>query len=90
MSAPNLDSMTTEDLYDFTSTYRGISSRAKAARLFPDNPAGRIKAMRDLVNYAWNTITARTCRERGDVQTALHYEAIAQRIYDALPEWARW
>lgn len=87
---PNLDSMTTDDLTTFARNYDRGNRRANAAELFPDHPTGRVNAMHDLVNYAWNTITARKCRERGEIYTALRYEAIAQRIYDNLPEWARW
>lgn len=88
--APNLDCMTTADLYAFVEESKGLRPRSLARKLFPDHPKGLERATRDLHNYAWNKITAMACRGRGDVSTALHYEAICDRIYNKLPEFARW
>jgi len=82
--------MPTEDLYAFAHATRGVQPRAAARRIFGTAANGRTAAVRELRAYAWNTITARACRLRGDVETALKYEAIAQRIYDDLPDFARW
>jgi hypothetical protein len=46
--------------------------------------------MRDCANYAANKSTAIHCRGRGDIQSALMYENIANRIYQSLPEYAKW
>jgi hypothetical protein len=91
MSAPNLDAMTDQELSEFAqSVDQRSTQRLKAARMFPDNRQGRVKALRALGHYAWNACTARTCRGRGDIQAAQVYELICEQIYDRLPAWARW
>lgn len=32
-------------------------------------------------NYAWNTYTAQLCRSNGNIESALTYESIADKIY---------
>lgn len=90
MAVPNLDAMDVKELYDFAAYTRGFS-RKKARVLFGDPlPAGHKRVFKDLNNYTWNTITAKLVRGRGELQTALMYEQIAERIYSHLPAWARW
>ncbi len=88
-NVPNLDAMEPDDLMKFW--YRhNCKSRARARALFGEQFSGYINAMRDLANYASNKATAMQCRLRGDVQGALMYEGICERIYSELPPLARW
>jgi len=88
--APNIDAMDTETLHQFAADTRGLRPRTAARRIFGTAKDGRTKAIRQLNAYAWNAITARACRMRGDIETALRYEDICHRIFDTLPEFARW
>jgi hypothetical protein len=90
LGAPNLDGMTDTDLHMFAAATRGVAPRTAARRLFPHERRGATTAVKRLNAYAWNLITARACRLRGDVATALQYERICERIYSELPDWARW
>ncbi len=84
---PNLDAMAHDDLTAFWARHqRGW----KARTLFPQGGKGTQRATWDLANYAINKATAMSCRERGDIQTALMYEGIADRIYADLPDAAKW
>ena len=85
----NLDAMTTEELHAFAAKVRGVRPITVANRLF-GKEKGRITAVKDLKNYAWNLITARACRLRGEIKTALMYEKICEDIYRDLPPYARW
>lgn len=83
----NLDGLDAGDLLAFWAKHqRGWAYR----ELFPDARPGRIIATRDLADYAANKAAAMGCRERGDIERALMYERICERIYGALPTWARW
>lgn len=87
----NLDGFSdSSDLWEFQSDARGVRPITMARTLFPSQPQGYVQATKDLCNYAANKATAMDCRKRGDIQTALHYESIAERIYGGLPEFARW
>lgn len=88
---PNLDCLTDEQLHAFAHETRGVQPRTMAARMFGRPiPKGAVGVVRSLNCYAWNAITARACRLRGDIQTALMYEGICERIYNELPTFARW
>lgn len=86
-NVPNLDALDKSELMLFWSNARTIK---KARELFPTRPKGFYRASKDLANYAANKATAMSCRENGSIQTALKYEAICDKIYAALPYWARW
>lgn len=88
--APNLDAMSYEELRDFLQ-HVGIGPRPveAARRLFPDRPRGYLVATRKLRSYGWNKVSAVGCRVRGDVEMAKTYEAICDRIYRELPDYAR-
>ena len=43
-----------------------------------------------VAEYAKNKAWAATHRENGDIAKALELEALADDIYDTLPEFARW
>jgi hypothetical protein len=86
----NLDGFTSpNELLDFFSKYHR-PTREDAEQLFGAKPTGYVRTAKDLANYAMNKAAAMRCRERGDVQTALSYESICERIYKALPDYARW
>ncbi len=57
--------------------------------LFPAGGKGTKRATADLANYASNKATAMSCRLRGDINTAVMYEDICDRIYARLPDWAK-
>jgi hypothetical protein len=85
--APNLDAMHTDDLWEFWKTHQ---NGRKYRDLFPAGGTGSKRAAGDLACYASNKATAQGLRVKGDIQRAIVYEDICQRIYDRLPEFARW
>ena len=80
------------DPADYMALYDKLSrgSRRAATEIFPDKPVGFVRAARDIGHYAANKATAMNLRKLGNVNGAQAYEAICQRIYDNLPEFARW
>lgn len=87
----NPDGMSAKELQEWAHSARGLRPITKARKFFHNIPDKRImQAYKDLRAYAWNKSTAMLCRERGDVPTALSYEKICDRIYDELPEFAKW
>jgi hypothetical protein len=94
-NVPNLDCMTRDELRDFWAKYCRGTPRKDAAKLLgfteaQAKPKGYTNAVASLAAYAINKSAAISCRERGDIQAALAYETICDRIYEALPEYARW
>jgi hypothetical protein len=87
--APNLDAMPYKALIDFWDEASHATYRI-ARELFPSRRKGYVSVTEDLGHYAINKATAITLRESGDIQRAQVYEAICQKVYDRLPEWARW
>lgn len=87
----NLDAMSHEDLVSFAVTIgNGVRPLAQARQLFPNRPSkGTVKATIGLRCYAWNKATAIACRLEGKIQIAQQYEAICDRIYSRLPDWAK-
>lgn len=81
--APNLDAMTHDELMAFWLKHQG-----GRANLFTGR--GSRTQTGNLACYASNKAVAMGCRLRGDISTALMYEGICDRIYDRLPEFARW
>lgn len=90
----NLDAMTAEELREFVAFIgnQGIGDRPidAANKLFGRSFKNRVRATKDLRNYAWNKITAIGCRMRGEIAVAQQYEAICERIYAQLPDVAKW
>jgi len=84
---PNLDAMNDDELRAFATRHSGGNH---ATELFDSDGKQAKEAAKDLAHYAWNALTARSCRVAGGIDTALNYERIAQSIYNELPEWARW
>ena len=83
------DSMTADELIKWWGKYR-FATKSQRLEIFGRIGRGTVKAMRDCANYAANKSTAIHCRGRGDIQSALMYENIANRIYQSLPEYAKW
>jgi hypothetical protein len=86
----NLDAMSGDDLMAIWSKSNSVKPVSFARELFPTKPKGYVRATKDLGNYASNKATAMQCRLAGNIQTAIMYEDIADRIYDNLPEYAKW
>jgi len=90
MTIPNLDAMTSADLWAFHTKYQRGSKRSDCAALLGSKFHGYTVIAADLSAYAANKATAQDCRERGDIESALMYEGICERIYNDLPAPARW
>lgn len=71
---PNLDGMNADEL------------RA----VYEANKGTRPRIRRDVAAYAINKAVAMDCRAAGKIQEAAMYEAICERIYNALPDGAKW
>ena len=85
----NLDATDIDDLRAFHDRLRKHLV-AEARTLFPDRPQGYLRAARTLKNYAANKATAMGLRLAGKIADALRYEAICERLYGQLPDFARW
>ena len=85
----NLDGMDKSDLHHFIAATRGMNKTRAAGRMFKGLPRAS-KVVHDLNNYAWTKLIAMNCREIGKIDKALSYEGICERIYNDLPEYARW
>lgn len=85
----NLDVMSADDLLAFWNRYQH-ASKASRLTLFGRTGKGTVSACRAVANYASNKATAMQCRERGHIETARQCEGIADRIYNTLPDYARW
>jgi hypothetical protein len=86
----NLDSLEAAELMAFWGRTNSVRPLSFARELFPSKPAGYVAATKSLGHYASNKATAIDCRLRGDIQAALMYEEIADRIYSELPEFSLW
>ena len=84
---PNLDGMDDLELLKFALWHNAGDNHGE---LFVPPTVGGRQATRDLSHYAWNALTARGCRLKGEITEAKKYEAICQTIYHGLPAWARW
>ena len=85
----NLDGIDKDELWHLHNLLRQHPV-AEARRWFPDRPRGYVAATRTLEHYAANKATAMKLRAEGNVATAMVYEAICERLYKQLPEFARW
>lgn len=75
---------------EFWRETNSVRPRGKAQELFPEEPKGYVKVTKNLGNYASNKATAIFLRTEGNIAGAMAYEDIADRIYNNLPEWAKW
>jgi hypothetical protein len=93
-NVPNLDCMDVDELMQFLRDYFYPNrSNTKSLLGIPESdnlPRGSKRVVKDLSNYAANKVAAMDCRRRGDVNTAIMYEDICDRIYQKLPEQHRW
>lgn len=87
---PNLDAQSIDDLWEFWKETNSVRPIRFARRLFPDRPKGYVAVTRDIGCYASNRATAMKCRLEGKIQIAIQYEDICERIYQRLPQWAKW
>lgn len=85
----NLDGMDRVELADFWKRVHFHPVQV-ARELFLDRPGGYVSTTKDLGNYAINKSVAMELRAKGDIQRALVYEAICERIYAELPGFAKW
>ena len=89
MSVPNLDSLDSEDLMKLWVEWQQ-GHRNQAEEVFGGKFPGYTRALKSLANYALNKATAIKCRIEGDIERALIYEEICDKIYDALPDHIQW
>ena len=85
----NLDGIDKDELWHLHNLLRQ-HPLAEARRWFPDRPRGYVAATCTLEQYAANKATAMKLRAEGNVATAMVYEAICDRLYRQLPEFAKW
>lgn len=83
----NLDDET--EVTQFISMFGTMRGKQLANKLGLKGPKSA-KTASALSNYAWNKYTAIQQRKNGNINTALQYEKIADRIYETLPEDVRW
>lgn len=57
---------------------------------FRDEAHKTIETLHKLKEYAACTVLARKLRFSGEIARAVNLEGQAERIYKALPDWARW
>lgn len=86
----NFDGMNRDELWAFWKRTNSVRPIATARELFPDRPKNFVRVTKDLGNYACNKAVAMDLRIDGQIQSALMYEGICDRIYAGLPEYARW
>jgi len=77
------------EVEDFLATYGTLKGRALANRL-EITGAGCVRRANNLSGYAWNKHTAIACRKRGEIEDALRYEAICERIYGRMDRRDQW
>ena len=77
------------EVSDFIETFGTMKGVALAHRLGLHGKGCARKA-NSLSNYAWNKHTAIGLRKDGQIQTAIQYEKICQRIYDSMDAALRW
>lgn len=80
----------------------GVRPLPQAASLWPnlevegipgyksEAPVGRLHVAKTIRAYCWNKATAMELRAKGNIERALEYERICERVYGELPQWARW
>lgn len=86
----NLDAMDADALRKFAGPHSAMRSVKRAREVFPERPRGYVRAWQLIHCYCWKKSTALDARRNGWVQSALGHEDIAESIYKALPDFARW
>lgn len=69
-----------QDVEKFLESY-GCLSKRQIAHCLGFKGKGAFEAAQSLKNYAWNKITAISERKKGNIQDAIKYEDICDRIY---------
>lgn len=87
-NVPNLDCMDAPELWALWRKW-DHASRAECAELVGRLP-GYTRVVSSLAGYAANKAAAMQCRAKGQVSHALIHERNCERIYESLPECARW
>jgi hypothetical protein len=85
----NLDGIDKDELCDLHNRLQR-QPIIEARKLFPARPRGYVAAARTMKHYAANKATAMGLRAEGKIAVALTYEAICERLYAELPDFARW
>lgn len=86
LNVPNLDAMSADELMSFWARHQRGRGRKKLGLYGP----GSVNTTGDLACYALNKAVAMRCRLEGNIETALMYEGIADRIYQRLPDTVKW
>lgn len=87
---PNFDALSRDELMDLWFQY-SRASRATCEKIIGDRRPGYTTLVKsDLAGYVSNLATAKRLRESGNIEGALVYENIADRIYNELPNDLRW
>lgn len=86
----NPDAMNVEELETFAHSARGLRPVTKARNFFCGTPRGYVSAFKNIRHYCSNKAVAMRCRARGEITTAQQYESICERIYNELPDYAKW
>lgn len=85
---PNLDCM--ESIAELMTFWQKHQRGRACAELFPQGGKGTRKACADLANYASNKATETRARLEGRMSDAQVFGNICERIYNKLPQFARW
>jgi len=86
----NLDAMPEQDLWELTQSAKHKSTRHCAEVVFPDKPRGFTTAYRQLMTYAELKEQAMRWRRIGKITSAMQNEDQCERIYNRLPDYAKW
>ena len=78
-----------QECSEFLAKY-GTTKGIRLAHLLGLHGKGSKANANHLSAYAWNKQTAMDCRRRGEIATAMQYEAICDRIYSAMPSNIKW
>jgi len=86
-NVPNLDAMEYDELMRFWAIHQ---NGRKFIELFPNGGYDAMKATKELSKYAGGKATAFYSRQEGKIAFAMQYESLCDKIYEQLPEFARW
>jgi hypothetical protein len=85
----NLDTM---DFDELDAIWRGVMEHPRkfALKLFPSKPPHYVKTANLLAIYASDRLLAMRYRAGGHIKDSLKVEEELEKLYDKLPEYARW
>lgn len=87
MPVPNLPKLGAAQLYEFAERH---AHGRNAADILPASITLRVRYVAELARYAHCLLSAKLCRQRGDVPQALVYEGLAEGFLKHVPREARW